>query len=123
MKIVVVEPDAAVLDVVSIVLKQAGCITVPCPDSRALLKTVLETKPRLVLLDVMAGGEDQMKLCKQIKTTKEIAHIPVIVFSTMPKFKDSFKEYMCDDFLEKPFDINELIRRVNNFTGSEVKIV
>lgn len=122
MKIVVVEYDDAVLDVVSIILKQTGCIPVPCTDSRKLLKTVLETKPRLVLLDVMTGGEDQMELCKEIKATKEIAHIPVIVFSTVSKFKDNFKEYMCDDFLEKPFDINELIKKVKNFTGSQVKI-
>ena len=121
MKIVIVEHDDAVLDVVSIILKQSGYIPVPCTDSRKLLKTVVETKPRLVLLDVIAGGEDQMRLCEQVKTTKEIAHIPVIVFSTTPKFKDNFKDYRCDDFLEKPFNISELIKKVNSLTGAQAK--
>lgn len=117
MKIVVVDHDEAILDVVTIVLKNAGYTPIPCPDSRRLLKTVLETKPALVLLDVKVGGEDQRLLCKQIKTTKEIAHTPVILFSTTPKFKENFKDYMCDDFLDKPFDVNELIEKVNRYTS------
>lgn len=113
MKIVVVEHDAAILDIINLVLSKESHTVIYCRDSSELLKTVLKSKPHLILLDVVVGGENERLLCKQIKTTKEIAHIPIILFSTISGFKDSFKDYLCDDFLEKPFNIDELIEKIN----------
>lgn len=113
MKIVVVEYDPAILEIINIVLAKEGYTVIHCRDSAELLKTALKSKPNLILLDVMVGWESERLLCKQIKSTKEIAHVPVILFSTIPSFKDSFKDYMCDDFLEKPFNIDELVEKIN----------
>jgi len=51
-------------------------------------------------------------LCKELKQIKKYSNIRVIIFSASVQDAERLKEYLCDDFISKPFDINQLIQTI-----------
>jgi DNA-binding response OmpR family regulator len=62
---------------------------------------------------VLISGYDGRAICKQLKSDKSTSHIPVIMFSAHPGAAATIAEYGADDFIAKPFDVNNLMQKVN----------
>jgi CheY-like chemotaxis protein len=77
--------------------------------------------PQLILLDVFLSGIDGIDICNTLKSTPETKDIPVIMISAHTNFKEVKKFCRADDFMSKPFDANELVRKINYFIGDTVK--
>src|SRR5207244_12088845 len=79
---------------------------------------VRETMPDLVVLDGMLPEVHGFEICRQLKTSERFRHIPVIMVSAIHtgwRFAADVKEkYGADDYLEKPFEPVELLRRVES---------
>lgn len=69
--------------------------------------------PDIILLDVLLAGQDGRVICRQLKTDKRTKHIPIILISANPKTLNDYQEYFADNVLEKPFDIQTLIIKIN----------
>lgn len=78
------------------------------------LKLAHEKQPALILLDVFINQENGIEVCKQLKADAKTQHIPVIFLSSSNSPKDKVKSFSAGgvDFISKPFDINEVIARV-----------
>ena len=74
---------------------------------------IRDYKPDLVLMDYILTGINGGELCHQIKTNPQTADIPVILISAYPKVLESLGRYGCDAFIAKPFNISDLISRIN----------
>ncbi|HTB52439.1 MAG TPA: response regulator [Ferruginibacter sp.] len=76
------------------------------------LDTLLTTfMPDLILLDVMLGADNGTKICKEIKEKyKEIA---IILISANPKLLINYQDCNADDIIEKPFDMYEVLDKIN----------
>jgi DNA-binding response OmpR family regulator len=85
---------------------------------REALAKVRETMPDLVILDGMLPEVHGFEICRQLKTSERFRHIPVIMISAVHtgwRFAADVKEkYGADDYLEKPFQAAELLRRVES---------
>ncbi len=68
--------------------------------------------PDLIILDVLISGHDGRTFCKQLTTNKATKNIPVIMFSVHPGAAVTIVDYGADDFISKPFDVNDLIQKV-----------
>ena len=75
-------------------------------------------KPDIILLDVALGGQDGRLLCKQIKTGEKTSHIPIILFSANHGIVETFTDYLADDFIAKPFEIVNLINKLQTYPNS-----
>lgn len=116
-KILVVDDDTDILSVMEILLSMKGFeVQVTSKGENALPKTE-SFKPDLILLDVLISGHDGRVICKQLKSNKETRHIPVIMFSAHPGAAASIGEYGANDFIAKPFDVNNLMKKVNAQLG------
>lgn len=82
-----------------------------------VLELIDAHQPDIVVLDYNLNGLNGGELCKQIKADEKSAHIPVILFSAFPKFIYSPENYGYDAFIEKPFDIDELINKVDELVS------
>jgi len=81
--------------------------------------TVLDMKdelPDLLLLDIWMSGEDGRDICKKLKHTDATKNIPVIMISASRDIKESALESGADDFLAKPFEMNELLEKIEKLT-------
>ncbi len=111
----VVDDEKDILEVVAIVLQMKGFEVIAYDNADHLLEKLEEEKPDVILLDVQLGSYDGRQLCKSIKEVKEYAHIPVILFSANNHYKLDLEKCQCVDFIEKPFDINHFVSRINHY--------
>lgn len=78
-----------------------------------IFELIDEHDPHIVVVDYNLNGLNGGELCKQIKGNAQTKDIPVILFSAFPKFIYSPENYGYDAFIEKPFDIHELVAKVD----------
>lgn len=112
--VLVVDDDPDILDMVSLVLTtydlQVNCIN----SGAALMQAIEKNKPDIVLMDIYLGDADGRDLCNSLKTSAEFAHIPVILYSAGHITNSSVKESKADDFLSKPFDNIQLVKKIRS---------
>lgn len=110
-KILVIDDDNALREMVGIVLENAGYQSVFCADGAQAVSIFNHEKPDLVLLDVMLPGEDGVSVCKKIRVD---SGVPIIMLTARGETEDVVQglEAGADDYIVKPFQPNELIARV-----------
>ena len=111
-KILVVDDDRDILTVLQILLTQNN-YTVESIFRWELINKSIETfLPDLILLDISLAGADGRTICKTLKAQSGTKHIPIILFSANTNVEKSFRDYSANDFIAKPFEINNLINKV-----------
>jgi len=116
-KVLIVEDDQSIREIMSIVLEGAGYYVYALGSGRDVIHTVHSFKPDVILMDVMLGDVDGRDICQQLKATQETKHMPVILVSATHDFHTRLeKNCGADDYVSKPFDINDLIHCVQKYT-------
>ena len=113
-KILVVDDDVDILNVVQLVLDVNGFEVLATPNWQQINTHIDAFKPDLILLDVSLGTQDGRNICKQLKSNNNTKHIPVILFSANHNIDKSVAECLADNFISKPFDINDLVEGINS---------
>jgi len=106
--ILVIENDPDIQEIVCIILRDQGFAVEFLEFEKGALQRILDLKPVVIILDIIQVTREGTELCRLIKKTKEIMHIPIIVLSTHPK-ANTIKDICADEVVSKPFDIDELI--------------
>jgi len=120
-RILVVDDDEGIVEVVQIVLEGEGYEVGTSMDSESLQQRLADTLPDLILLDVLLSGEDGRDICRSLKQNELTKHIPVIMLSAHADAGKVADAGGADDFLEKPFDVDELINIVaKHLTSSQL---
>lgn len=112
-KILVVDDDLDILVVMEILLSMKGFEVDVTAKWETIFDKIKSFEPDLILLDVLISGYDGRTLCKELKSTPATAHIPVIMFSAHPSAAATIKEYGAEDFIAKPFDVNDLLEKIS----------
>jgi len=109
--ILTVEDDPGVASMIRLILEEANYRVVTCPDGADALRVFNESKPDLVLLDVMLPGLSGLEVCQQIRA---ISGTPILMLTARETSEDIVAglEAGADDYLTKPFDQNVLIARI-----------
>jgi len=74
-------------------------------------------KPDLVLLDVSLGGADGRDICKNMRSAKETADIPVILFSANAEMGNYIADCSAQAFIPKPFELSNLINTIRTYVN------
>lgn len=112
-KILVIDDDLDILSVMEILLSMKGFDVEVTAKGENTFPKIASFQPDLILLDVLISGHDGRMICKELKANKKTQHIPVIMFSAHPGAAAAIADYGADDFISKPFDVNNLISKVN----------
>lgn len=120
-RVLVVDDNTDILWVVEIILKRYGFNVMTTLKGEEVLAKTKMFSPQLILLDVFLSGIDGIDVCNTLKATPETKDIPVIMISAHTNFKDIKKFCKADDFIAKPFDANELVKKINHFIGTPQK--
>lgn len=116
-KVLIVDDDIDILEVMNLLFEFSGYQTKTLPDAEYTYKFVDEFKPDAIILDVMLSGYDGREICRQLKSTDRTKKIPIIMISAHPDAAKSTKQAGADDFLAKPFDIHELMEKVDQLVS------
>lgn len=107
-RVLVVENNKEILEMISIVLEDAGYDLSLALNEQGIFDHIVAFKPDAILLDIIKPTLEGTELCRQIKEAEGTKHIPVIVLSTHPQI-EKVKDICADDIVEKPFDIEGLL--------------
>ncbi len=110
-KILIVDDDPHIREVVQYALESAGHVVVAREDGTAGLAAALAEEPELVVLDIMMPGLDGIEVCRRLRTSSAV---PVLFLSAKDEEIDKIigLEVGGDDYITKPFSKRELVARV-----------
>jgi two-component system response regulator MtrA len=110
-RVLVVDDDQALSEMLGIVLRAEGYEPSFCDDGAKAFSIFKESKPDLVLLDLMLPGLDGIEICKQIR---DESVVPIVMLTARGDTLDVVQglESGADDYIIKPFKPKELIARI-----------
>src|SRR5690349_12796817 len=109
--ILLVEDDAAIAFMLTDVLESTGYQVREAATGAAARSLVESAKPDLIILDLVLPDEDGLVLCSVLKN---MASVPILICSGTQRRRDAFLSLKlgADDFIAKPFDVYDLLARV-----------
>jgi len=113
-RILVVEDEAPIREMLCFVLEQKGYQAVEAEDYDTALNKLSEPYPDLILLDWMLPGGSGINLIKHLKREELTRHIPVVMLTARGEEEDKVRglEVGADDYITKPFSPKELVARL-----------
>lgn len=113
-RILVVEDEAPIREMLCFVLEQKGYQTIEADDFDSALEKIKEPYPELILLDWMLPGGSGINLIKHLKRDELTRQIPVVMLTARGEEEDKVRglEVGADDYITKPFSPKELIARL-----------
>jgi DNA-binding response OmpR family regulator len=113
-KIVVIEDEADILEVLQYNLRREGYLVVTSNDGEDGWAKVRRENPDLVLLDLMLPGLDGLEICKRMQTDPITAGIPIVMVTAKGEESDIVLglQLGADDYVTKPFSPKEVVARV-----------
>lgn len=114
-KIIVIDDDVAVTDLLSVLLKSHGFEVETTNNSTEGLSLIRESECDLVILDLMMPEMDGWEICKEVRS---FSQVPIIVLSALndPSMVASVLDAGADDYLTKPTPSRILVAHINRLT-------
>ena len=118
-KILLVDDDPDFVEAVSLILKPKKFDVVTAYDGMEGLKKAKSEKPDLIVLDVMMPEKDGYAVCKELKSSPQMSHIPVLLLTGVASHVPTTRytqemglETEADDYLDKPVEPEVLVKRI-----------
>ena len=125
-KILVIDDDIAICELIKINLELCGYNCIYSTDPIKGFALIIQEEPNLVILDVMMGRVNGYDVAKKIRTTENISKTPIIMLTALGELNNKLEGFNSgvDDYITKPFEIEELKARVLallNRSGQELQ--
>lgn len=116
-KILVVDDEADLVETLRFPLEMEGFNVMVCYNGEDALNQARKENPDLILLDLMLPKLDGYKVCRLLKFDERYKHIPILMLTAKTQEKDKFlgKETGANEYIAKPFDIDELVQKVKSY--------
>jgi two-component system response regulator MprA len=106
--ILVVDDDARLAQVIAMFFENAGYEVVTAGGGAAALEALGAQRPDVVVLDVMMPGLSGIEVCRRIRSTADLADLPVLVLTADASNRALARDAGADGFLAKPFSLDGL---------------
>lgn len=115
-KILLADDDEGIVDATTMLLEMMGYEVESTLDG-STVPAAASSKPDLIIMDIWMGGVDGRDICRIIKGDPNTADIPVLLISAAQNIEVSAIESGADTFLEKPFELQDLIQTIERLVG------
>ncbi|RFZ90620.1 response regulator [Mucilaginibacter conchicola] len=113
-KILLLDDNPDIVGVVEEVLSYENHTVKSTQKSEGFLAIAQQFKPDVIMMDFKLDDGDGGELCRSLKEHPTLKYIPVIIFTAYNKPGLDYKsEYGCDGFIAKPFDIDVMLKTIN----------
>ncbi len=111
-KVMIADDDVGIVELLSLMLKYEGYSVCSTLNGATLLEIDQEF-PDLILLDICMPGVDGRDVCRSLKQNELTKNIPIVMISASVDVERSVMEAGANDFLAKPFDMQELLKKID----------
>ncbi len=114
-KVLVVDDEPNIVLSVEFLMKRAGHEVVTAGDGEEALRVLAETKPDLMILDVMMPRKNGFEVCTDVRANPETADLPILMLSAKGREAEREKGLAlgANAYITKPFSTHELVARVD----------
>lgn len=116
-KVLIVEDEIDLLDLVDFNLTRKGFITDFSMDGNDAVEKVHSFDPGVVILDLMLPKLDGLEVCRQIRREKPDVKLIMLTAKSLPEDRERGFEAGADDYMTKPFSVKELVSRVEGLVN------
>ena len=118
LSVLVVDDDRAISKLIKQNLEDKGTQVVEVATGLDCIRALHEARVDLILLDIRLPDFNGWGILSLLRLTEPLRHIPVIMVSVEPPTKDLIEKLKPDDYIQKPFDMRDLLMRVRRVIGS-----
>src|SRR5438309_7422637 len=113
-KIMIIEDESDVADLLTLNLRKAGFRTSTAADGVSGLQKARDDRPDFIILDLMLPKMAGLEVCKILKSDTATSHIPILMLTAKAEEIDRIVglEFGADDYVTKPFSPREIVLRV-----------
>ena len=120
-RILVVDDDPDIRIMIKIMLEFKGYSVVTLERGETSEEMLMSGEFGLVIMDMLLSGMNGVDICASIKQNKAISHIPIVMISAHPNAKATCLEAGADDFIAKPFDMQEILTVISRLMPGQGK--
>lgn len=121
-RILILDDDPDLLEVLKEVLETNGYETRTKLSSPNLFQEIEEFKPDLILLDFLLVNENGGEICVELKRNINTKHLPIVLLSGYCSIQEMHVIYGCDGYLAKPFDLEKLLKIIQNLLDTDTTV-
>jgi DNA-binding response OmpR family regulator len=113
--ILVLDDDPDICIMIKMVLDYYGYDAMDAENEETARKIISSNHVDLLIMDMLLSGVDGTDICRQLKQDKETSSIPILMFSAHPTAKETCLAAGADDFISKPFEMNDMMDKISFF--------
>jgi DNA-binding response OmpR family regulator len=117
-RILVVDDDQPILLLMKSILKEFGFEPIVASTGSDALRQAAADAPELILLDMTMPEMSGAEFIQKLRSEPAMAGIPVLILSGHPVTESELERIGADGAIQKPFDLNALLRRIRHHLGS-----
>ena len=112
--VLIADDDPEILTLLGIRLSKLGYQVIEAQDGNAAIEKAKKERPNLVLLDVMMPGRNGWEVAKALREDPTLSHVGIVMLTAIGERVNEMTSplYGADDFVDKPFDFNELEKKI-----------
>ncbi len=115
--VLVIDDDPAIIRLIKLNIEDTDTQVIEAETGSAGLKVLNRDRIDLLLLDLRLPDLDGWNLLSRLRSTNLLQNLPVIVVSSEPPDRRLIKQYRLNDYIQKPFDVFELVMKVREVIG------
>ena len=113
--ILVLDDDPDICTMLKMVLEYHGYAAEEADGEEKAKQVIAAKKVDLIIMDMLLSGADGTDICRRLKQDNQTLSIPILMFSAHPNAQKVCMEAGADDFIAKPFEMNDIMNKVGFF--------
>ena len=113
--ILVLDDDPDICIMIKMVLDYYGYDAMDAENEETATKIISSNHVDLLIMDMLLSGVDGTDICRRLKLDKQTSSIPILMFSAHPTAKETCLAAGADDFISKPFEMNDMMEKISFF--------
>jgi Response regulators consisting of a CheY-like receiver domain and a winged-helix DNA-binding domain len=119
--ILILDDDPDLCAMIKMMLEFKGYAAIEARNEKEARNVLSETYPDLIIMDMLLSGIDGTDVCRRLKQDEKISSIPILMFSAHPNAKESCVAAGADDFISKPFEMNDMLGKIDYFMSKKTR--
>ncbi|HEX6171019.1 MAG TPA: response regulator [Chitinophagaceae bacterium] len=113
--ILVLDDDPDICIMIKMVLDYYGYDAMDAENEETATRIISSNHVDLLIMDMLLSGVDGTDICRRLKLDKQTSSIPILMFSAHPTAKETCLAAGADDFISKPFEMNDMMEKISFF--------
>jgi DNA-binding response OmpR family regulator len=113
--ILILDDDPDLCTMIKMMLEYKGHVAIEANNEQDARKVLIEKQIDLIIMDMLLSGTDGTDVCRRLKNDEKFSHVPILMFSAHPYAKEACLKAGADEFISKPFEMNDLLGKIDDF--------